>query len=157
MGVPGHSVETVHVELTDADPIVVSFTAFEAGEHGVSIGQRLIPWHRVARYWWDLPQDRVGGAEEEGRPRPTVRLALNGGPDRAEEIVVDADRFEVAAWTVSYLYRDRVEPERGTAVFRKVHVPWARVFEFERTWVSAREGSLAEPPVGSVPSRPDAG
>ena len=155
MAEPERTGVTVHVQLSDEDPIVVPSSEFEAGEHGVTTGLRLIPWHRVVRYWLDLPQ---AGEADQDRARPTVRLELDGGSGASQRLVVDADRFEVGPWTVSYLdpAPDRVEPDRGLAIFRMVHIPWARVREFERVRVNASEGGFFEPAVGRMPERPDA-
>jgi hypothetical protein len=136
---------TVHIELDDGEAIETSSRTFDAGEHGVTIGLRVIPWHRLRAYWWELPVPGGGDPDESG-PRPTVRVELGDGTSAGEELHVDGDHFEVTARGISFIVEDRVEPERGVVVHRMMHVPWGHVREFERVRIDASR---------SMPTRPD--
>jgi hypothetical protein len=44
---------------------VATGSEVRAGDRGVTIGRRFVPWHRVERFWWDLaeavaPEERAG-------------------------------------------------------------------------------------------------
>ena len=141
----GSAGTTVHIELDHGAAIEASSRVFDAGEHGVTIGLRVIPWQRVRAYWWELPPQDGGDSDELGA-RPTVRLELDDGTSGGRQLEVDGDRFEVMNWGISFMVEDRVELERGAVVHRMMHVPWGHVLEYERVRIGTPS---------SMPTRPD--
>jgi hypothetical protein len=125
-------------ELTLAD--------LETSERGISLGTAFFPWRRVVSYEWDIAES----VDDDSvvRPRQLVVRVLTQAGDGPEEHRVAADRFEVGPWTISMAIPDRVEPETGRTVLRRVTVPWHRVLEYERMLADAR---IAQ----EVPGRPD--
>ncbi len=114
----GGTTTTVTATMAELDP----------SEQGLSIGTRFIPWHRIVSYGWPLRQSTEVG---DGHHRVTVRFVVDEGTaTRIYE--VPADRFELGPWTMTALLEDRVEPEEGLRVFRRVSFPWEAVQEYER-------------------------
>jgi alkylated DNA nucleotide flippase Atl1 len=123
--------------------IEVPLVELEVSERGVAVGATFYPWRRVIDYEWEVEETEE---PEHLRARQLiVRVLLDDLQGGIEEHLVHADRFEVGPWTLSMLLSERVEPEAGRAVFRRVTVPWHRVLEYERL---VSEG-------GGIPARPD--
>jgi hypothetical protein len=139
----------VHIELDDGETLETSSRTFDAVEHGVTIGLRVIPWHRLRAYWWELPLPG-GGASDETGPRPTVLVEIDDGTSEGAKLEVDGDHFEVTPWGISFMVEDRVEPERGVVVHRMMHVPWGRVREFERVRIDTSSSTPTRPNTAEV-------
>jgi uncharacterized protein (UPF0248 family) len=115
--------------------------AFEAAERGIMLGgNTVIPWHRVIRYTRETTQE----VDHSFRRHAEMRVWLDDGTAEGETLKVRADRFEQGQWTVDLLVEKALNVEAGIFHVTKIHVPWARVLEFER---------LAAPV--EVPTRPD--
>jgi hypothetical protein len=118
--------DAITVELSDGQEIRTPTGDFEPVEHGVQIGRKLIPWHRVVRYSWPLASGDFA-EEKAGHVRARVRLVVHG-----QEHVVPADRFETGPWTVTVIVDEVVDADSGTVSRTKLFVPWAHVDEYER-------------------------
>jgi hypothetical protein len=137
----------VHVRLVDpwsgaAIERDVSLSDVEPTERGLVVGPSCFPWHRVISYEWEVHTD---ASASHGRPQLHVRLVYDdaGSP---REYVVAADGFEAGPWTAAAMLPDRVEPEAGRAVYRRLTVPWARVVEYERQIVGLPQARLVSVP-----------
>ena len=82
--------------------------------------------------------------DEAFMTRAEIRAWLDDGTDEGERIVVRADRFDAGEWTADFLVERTLDIEGGVVHLTKIHVPWNRVFEYERLPVRVE-----------VPSRPD--
>jgi hypothetical protein len=139
----------VHVRLVDpwsggAISRDVVLSDVEPTERGLLVGPSCFPWHRVISYEWEVQTE---APRTDERPQLHVRLVYDdaGSP---REYVVAADGFEVGPWTAAAMLPDRVEPEAGRAVYRRLTVPWDRVAEYERQIVrvpATRSVSVSEP------------
>jgi hypothetical protein len=142
---------SVRLRLTDVwggrDVIrELTLAELETSERGVSIGTSFYPWRRVISYEWDI----IESVDDDPvvRPRQLVVRVLTEAHAGPQEHRVNADRFEVGPWTISMAIPDRIEPETGRTVLRRITVPWHRVLEYERLLADARVAQ-------KVPSRPD--
>jgi uncharacterized protein (UPF0248 family) len=145
MSVPNGNVYRLHL----ADPggrtseLDVPVEDFETSERGIVLdGRTTIPWHRVLRYTRELTQP----IDDAFRTHAEMRVWIDDGSPEGETISLRADRFEQSAQTVDLVVERAVNVEAGIFHLTKIHVPWNRVFEYERLPV----------PV-DVPSRPDPG
>jgi uncharacterized protein (UPF0248 family) len=121
--------------------IDVPTEVFETSERGIMLGgNRVIPWHRVIRYTRETTQE----VDHSFRKHAELRVWLDDGTDEGETIKVRTDRFEQGQWTVDLLVEKALNVEAGIFHVTKIHVPWARVLEYERL-----------PAPVEVPSRPD--
>lgn len=142
---------TVRLRLRDlfgGDDVIreMAMSELEPSERGVGVGPMFYPWRRVVSYEWELVEPTTD--EAVARPRQLIVRVLVQGIEGPEEYRVAADRFELGPWTVSLTVLERVEPERGRTVFRRIAVPWHRILEYERL--------LAEiVTADDVPDRPD--
>lgn len=142
---------TVRLRLRDlfgGDDVIreMAMSELEPSERGVGVGPMFYPWRRVVSYEWELVEPTTD--EPVARPRQLIVRVLVQGVEGPEEFRVAADRFELGPWTVSLTVLERVEPERGRTVFRRIAVPWHRILEYERL--------LAEiVTADDVPDRPD--
>jgi hypothetical protein len=145
-------VVTARLRLTDVwggDDVVreIPLAEVEMAQRGVTVGTAFYPWSRVVSCEWEVVEQAP--EEELLRPRQLlVRVLLSTPSGGVEEHRVNADRFEIGTWTLSLLVPERVEPEIGRVVFRRLTVPWHRVLEYERFVAEASAG-------GDVPARPD--
>lgn len=134
----------VHIRLVDpwsggAITRDAPLSDVEPTEHGLVLGTSCFPWHRVISYEWDVPTQGV--VTRVRLHQPYVRLVYDdGGSPR--EYVVAADDFEIGPWTAVAMLPDRVEPEAGRAVYRRLTVPWQRVAEYERQVVTGPAARL---------------
>lgn len=142
------------VELDDAsgdiELIEVASGLFEPAEYGVAIGRVFVPWHRVRRYSWDLGVHEVAAGERP--PLARVRVVFDDGTPEGESHVVAGDRFETGPYAVTVVLDDEIDLEDGTAIRRKLCVPWHHVIEFERLRVNVAAVMHEE---DVVPERPD--
>ncbi len=107
----------------------VPLSDVEPTDRGLVVGPSCFPWHRIISYEWDVQTDAA--VIRLWPQEPYVRLVYDdGGSPR--EYVVPADGFEVGPWTAVAMLPDRVEPEAGRAIYRRLTVPWQRVAEYER-------------------------
>jgi uncharacterized protein (UPF0248 family) len=143
MSAPAANVFRIHL----ADPggrtslLDVPTEDFEVSDRGITLGgNTVIPWHRVIRYTREATQE----VDTAFRQHAEMRVWLDDGTDEGETIKVRSDRLEQGQWTVDLQIERALNVEAGIFHVTKIHVPWARVLEFERLPV----------PVG-VPSRPD--
>ena len=114
---------------------------FDSLDRGIAIGTTtIIPWHRVIRYTREVVQVN----DVAFLTRAEIRAWVDDGTDEGERIIVRADRFDAGSQTADFLVERMVDVEAGTVHLTKIHVPWARVLEYERL----------KAPV-EVPSRPD--
>ena len=142
MTVPNGNVYKVHL----ADPgervtvLDIPTEDFEATERGVALGNTIVPWHRVLRYTREMTQP----VDEALRSHAEMRVWVDDGTDDGETLMIRADRFETGPWTVDLLVERALLVEAGAYHLTKIHVPWARVLEYERLPSKVR-----------VPVRPD--
>ena len=143
MSAPAGNVFRVHL----ADPggrtsvVDVPTEDFETSERGIMFsGNTVIPWHRVIRYTRESTQE----VDHSFRMHAEIRVWLDDGTAEGEMLKVRADRFEQGQWTVDLLIEKALNVEAGIFHVTKIHVPWARVLEFERL-----------PAPVEVPTRPD--
>lgn len=114
---------------------------FESMERGISLGATtIIPWHRVIRYTREVVQP----IDDAFLTRAEIRAWVDDGSDEGERLIVRADRFDAGSLTADFLVERTLNVEAGEVHLTKIHVPWARVLEYERL----------KAPV-EVPSRPD--
>ena len=114
---------------------------FESMDRGISLGTTtIIPWHRVIRYTREVVQT----IDEAFLTRAEIRAWVDDGSDEGERLLVRADRFDAGSWTADFLVERTLDIEAGQVHFTKIHVPWARVLEYERLLAPVE-----------VPSRPD--
>ena len=143
MSAPAGNVFRVHLADPSGrtDVIDVPTEDFEVSERGIMLGgNKVVPWHRVIRYTRETTQE----VDEAFRMHAEMRIWLDDGTDDGEILKVRADRFEQGQWTVDLLLEKALNVEAGIFHVTKIHVPWARVLEFER---------LAAPV--EAPARPD--
>jgi uncharacterized protein (UPF0248 family) len=109
--------------------------SFETTERGIVAGATMvIPWHRVLRYTREV----VRPLEESGLPTHTeIHAWVDDGSESGERLRVRTDRFETGPWTADLLVERVVNVETATIHLTKVHVPWGRVYEYERTFLPA--------------------
>lgn len=123
------------------DVIDVPTEDFEVSERGIMLGgNKVVPWHRVIRYTRETTQE----LDEAFRMHAEMRIWLDDGTDEGETLKVRADRFEQGQWTVDLLIEKALNVEAAIFHVTKIHVPWARVLEFERL-----------PAPVEAPARPD--
>jgi len=123
--------------------------SFEAAERGITMYEtRVVPWHRVLRYVRDVVQPL---GEPELAAHAEIRAWLDDGSEAGEMLQVRTDRFEPGPWTADFLVVEAVNVEAATLHLKKIHVPWARIFEYERVRFPA--GNVFREHV--VPARPD--
>jgi uncharacterized protein (UPF0248 family) len=114
---------------------------FESLDRGIAIGTTtIIPWHRVIRYTREVVQVN----DVAFLTRAEIRAWVDDGTDEGERIIVRADRFDAGALTADFLVERMLDVDAGEVHLTKIHVPWARVLEYERLPASVE-----------VPSRPD--
>jgi uncharacterized protein (UPF0248 family) len=114
---------------------------FESMERGIALGATtIVPWHRVIRYTREIVQP----IDDAFLTRAEIRAWVDDGSDEGERLLVRADRFDAGSLTADFLVERTLNVEAGEVHLTKIHVPWARVLEYERV----------KAPV-QVPSRPD--
>lgn len=142
MTVPNGNVYKVHLVDPGGRVTVLDVPSedFETTDRGVALGTTIVPWHRVLRYTREI----TAPVDDALRSHAEMRVWVDDGTDAGETFTIRADRFEAGPWTVDLLVERALLVEAGAYHFTKVHVPWARVLEYERLAVPAR-----------VPGRPD--
>lgn len=118
--------------------------AFETTDRGIVMGATtVIPWHRVLRYTREVIQPLE---EVVLQTHAEIRAWVDDGSEAGERIQVRTDRFETGPWTADFLMERAVNVDAATIHLTKVHVPWARIYEYERMFLPAD---------AAMPRRPD--
>jgi hypothetical protein len=129
------------IELSGGASLTSPVTEIEPTDRGIRIGMLFFPWHRVLRYWLDLPSK--GGRSSAPSDRVHVRIVLEDGSPEGEAHVVTAEQFEAGPWTLNLIAE--TASEDGTRTLRrKLCVPWHSVREYERLTAAGSEASDEE-------------
>jgi uncharacterized protein (UPF0248 family) len=124
--------------------------SFEATERGITLyDTTVVPWHRVIRYVREVVQPL---GEPELAVHAEIRAWVDDGSETGETLRVRTDRFEPGPWGVDLLVVEAVNVEAVTIHLKKIHVPWGRIFEYERIRLRAEHVFPVEQ---GVPARPD--
>jgi alkylated DNA nucleotide flippase Atl1 len=136
MTVPNGNVYKVHLAEPSGRVTVLDVPTedFEATERGVVLGNTIVPWHRVLRYNREI----TSPVDDALRSHPEMRLWVDDGTEAGETLTIRGDRFEPGPWTLDVLVERALLVEAGVYHLTKIHVPWARVLEYERSPVQAR-------------------
>jgi len=123
--------------------------SFDAAERGITMfTTTVVPWHRVLRYVRDVVQPL---GEPEPRPHAQIRAWVDDGSETGETLSVGTDRFEPGPWTADFLVVEAMNVEAAILQLKKIHVPWGRIYEYERIPLPAERVF----PERAVPTRPD--
>lgn len=128
----------------------VPIDSFGAIERGITLyDTTVVPWHRVVRYVRDVVQPL---GEPEPPAHVEIRAWVDDGSESGETLRVRSDRFEPGPWTADFLVVEAVNVETATIHLKKIHVPWGRLFEYERVRLATEQVLPVE---HDVPARPD--
>jgi|SRR5688500_16903823 uncharacterized protein (UPF0248 family) len=128
----------------------VPIDSFGTTERGITMYETtVVPWHRVLRYVRDVVQPLD---EPELAGHVEIRAWVDDGSEAGETLRVRTDRFEPGPWTADFLVVEAMNVATSTIHLKKIHVPWGRIFQYERVRLAAEEVRPAEQ---VVPARPD--